>query len=220
MSSSSSSFLRSSLSFAVLAALTAACGAVELGSDGTNEQSVVLGDGGAGSGCGIRGAQPCGAGLTCIFPASADCGATDKGSGTCTALPAACTTELDPVCGCDGVTYGNACTANAAGQSVKVAGACPGALQDAGVDGDAANPPVGIGAGCGSRGLGPCAPGLYCLWTQAAECGATDKPGSCQKAPDGCPTISQPVCACDDQTYSNECEARRAGMSVKKLGGC
>jgi hypothetical protein len=41
------------------------------------------------------------------------------------AIPQACDTVYDPVCGCDNATYGNACEANMAGISVYAEGACP-----------------------------------------------------------------------------------------------
>jgi hypothetical protein len=46
------------------------------------------------------------------------------GSGTCRQRPQMCTREYRAVCGADGKTYGNACTAASAGVSVAKQGEC------------------------------------------------------------------------------------------------
>ncbi len=77
---------------------------------------------GSGVFCGGIGGIMCrGRGLYCNY---ADCSIPDA-SGTCEAVPTVCPDVVDPVCGCDGNDYGNACEAAMAGVSVRSRGMCP-----------------------------------------------------------------------------------------------
>jgi hypothetical protein len=65
---------------------------------------------------------PCPEGTSCIFPPG-DCG-LGASSGECVPTSAYCVAIFDPVCGCDGRTYGNACEAAIRGTSVRHDGTC------------------------------------------------------------------------------------------------
>ncbi|HYE42685.1 MAG TPA: Kazal-type serine protease inhibitor family protein [Caulobacteraceae bacterium] len=69
---------------------------------------------------GIAGFQ-CGEGLYCRMEAT-----HPDAAGVCRKRPQMCTREYRPVCGRDGKTYGNACTAAAAGVDVAHEGECQG----------------------------------------------------------------------------------------------
>ncbi len=76
-----------------------------------------------GDACGSRGLPTCSGDLFCMWAPGAGCGWAD-GPGTCQRVPTICTREIREVCGCDRVTYQNACSANAAGVSVQHEGRC------------------------------------------------------------------------------------------------
>lgn len=74
--------------------------------------------------CGGFAGDTCEASEYCAYRAGQYCGAADA-SATCQARPEMCTEQYEPVCGCDNRTYGNACSAAAAGQGVLSEGECP-----------------------------------------------------------------------------------------------
>ena len=74
-----------------------------------------------------RGAYDCGPKEFCdFFPKG--CGTLD--TGLCHARPQGCPTIYQPVCGCDGKTYGNACQAHVAGVDDDYPGECKGGPAD------------------------------------------------------------------------------------------
>jgi hypothetical protein len=156
-----------------------------------------------GASCGGIAGLACAEGLFCEYAEGSTCGADDS-MGTCAIKPDACRDYYEPVCGCDGETYGNDCDASMAGVSIKSQGVCPG--QE--------------GAECGGfMGL-LCNDGLFCQF-QPETCNIADNAGKCAAIPGYCDaSVSKPVCGCDGRTYTNLCLAQQAGMSLSSWTAC
>jgi hypothetical protein len=122
-------------------------------------------------------------------------GTTCGGAGTCARRPEACTALYQPVCGCDGRNYGNACAAANHGIRVASSGECAPAPR-------------------ACRTNAECGPASMC---SAATCGG---PGTCRQITVRCSSESIPVCGCDGTTYNNECMAFTAGQNVAYQGAC
>lgn len=80
-------------------------------------------DAGAGASCGAPGTG-CHSAHFCEYPVGTCGPAADAGLGTCQQIPSGCLADYTPVCGCDGETYSNACSAHLFGSSVLHEGPC------------------------------------------------------------------------------------------------
>ncbi len=146
--------------------------------------------------CGGIGGLPCPEDFFCKLPVGACC---CDFMGHCAEIPTACPAVWDPVCGCDGVTYGNECEADRAGVTIAHYGECA--------------------TVCGGIAGIPCPPDEFCKFP-VGTCDIVDNQGVCAPIPGACITLWDPVCGCDGVTYSNECEADRAGVSIDHRGEC
>ena len=64
-----------------------------------------------------------------------------------------------------------------------------------------------------------CADNAFCD-AGLGSCKNKGATGICKPKPEGCTAILLPVCGCDGKTYSNQCAAHKAGVSVLTKGEC
>ncbi|MCK6509888.1 hypothetical protein L6R29_07990 [Myxococcota bacterium] len=191
--------------------------------------------------CTSKDTSKCGGGEFCAFDAGS-CGRSEQ-RGQCKAKPLACDAQYDPVCGCDGKTYSNACNAETSGSSVDYKGICvTGSCSHLGhAYADGSTFPKGDGCNtctCTNGKVGctekACPPPQECGGIQGAvcqnkaemcilpngSCKTAEAKGNCQIRPQTCPQSLDPVCGCDGKTYNNACAAHVANVQIDYTGKC
>ena len=76
---------------------------------------------------------------------------------------------------------------------------------------------------CGGFAGFTCASDQWCDYDDTlggGACGIADGSGVCRERPEFCPEVYSPVCGCNGETYSNECDANAAGVDVFASGKC
>ncbi|MGA1870463.1 MAG: Kazal-type serine protease inhibitor domain-containing protein [bacterium] len=126
------------------------------------------------------------------YKSEGDC----DGRGVCSPKPEACPDVWEPVCGCDGMTYSNACYAAGSGINVAYPGECQAVSQ------------------CISNDQ--CLEDEFCYKSE----GDCDGQGRCTPRPQYCITLWDPVCGCDGITYANLCTCAMSGVNIAYPGEC
>jgi len=106
-----------------------------------------------------------------------------------------------PQCGCDGISYNNACDRRAAGALLDHEGSC-------GIRGCISNMDCPSGS-----------PQWFCEFEPGA-CTVTPN-AHCVPVPEWCdPMEDYPVCGCDNTPWANNCFRRQAMAQIAGIGGC
>lgn len=170
-------------------------GGVGGGASGAGGATGRGGAGGDGTGAACSRDQPCGPAFYCT--AADQCGSSTSPYGLCQKRPDSCPTNVDPVCGCDGQVYNNACEANRLGHLLSSDGRCP------------------TPAGMFPCGYGFCAHGVaYCAVTIGSAFEQPSVPYSCVALPAAC--MSAPTCSSCFASASNFSCSMSAGGDLTK----
>ena len=167
------------------------------------------------------------------------CGSGNKGNATAAAecidlskqSMRPCPDVYKPVCGCDGKTYPNKCSAEVKGLTSWTKGDCntkapAGCIDESKITNNGCPENWDPVCGCDGKTYGnECEAKSKGVTTWAkGECGKSRTTGCIDKSkinPEGlCPMNYAPVCGCNNVTYSNECKAMIAGVTKWKPGAC